>query len=103
MMKLLSRIILFLLGCLLLSYGSAMLFFVPGSTLGHYFDANRILYGIAPVILSVLLFATIGVLSARWSGSQKIALSIANTVSYGISVVVLFYLAMSIVSIFRQG
>lgn len=92
-MKLVSRIVLFLLGCWLLSYGSAMVLFVPGT---------RILYGIAPMILSVLLSATVGALSARWSGSRRIARSIANTVSYGIFAVVLFYLAMVIVSIFRQ-
>lgn len=79
-----------------------MLLFVPGAP-GHYFDTNVMFYGIAPIVLSGLLFATVGVLSARWNGSRRIARSIADTIAYGIAAVVFFYVAMGIVSMLQRG
>jgi hypothetical protein len=100
-MKLALRIVLFVIGCWLLSYGSAMVLFVPGAR-GHYFDANLVKYGIVPLVLSVSLFAVVGVLSARWKQSGHIGRSIATTVSFGISAVVLFYIAMGVVGNLRK-
>lgn len=99
-MKLALRIALFLIGCWLLTYGSAMVLFVPGAP-GHYFDANLLVYGILPLILSISLFVVVGVLSARW-GSGSLGKSVATAISFGISAVVLFYVAMGFVSTLRR-
>lgn len=100
-MKLALRIVLFVIGCWLLSYGSAMLLFVPAER-GHYFSANLIKYGIVPLVLSISLFMFVGVLSARWKQSGRVGRSVANTVSLGISAVVFFYIAMGVVGSLRK-
>ena len=100
-MKLVLHIVLFVTGCWLLSYGSAMVLFVP-SARGHYFDVNLAVYGIVPLVLSVCLFAVVGVLSARWKESVRVSRSIATTVLFGVSVVVLFYIAMGLVGSLRK-
>ena len=101
-MKLAARIVLFAIGCWLLSYGSAMVLFVPGAP-GHYFDANLGLYGVVPLLLSAGLFVLVGVLSARSRGSARVAKSIVNTVSFGVATVALFYIAMGVVGSLRKS
>ena len=59
-------------------------------------------YGIAPLVLSVSLFAVVGVLSVRWKESRRVGGSIATTVSFGVSAVVLFYIAMGLVGSLRK-
>src|ERR1043166_4205902 len=100
-MKLALRIVLFAIGCWLLSYGSAMVLFVPGAR-GRYFDANLVMYGFVPLVLSASLFAVVGVLSARWKQSGSVARSIATTLSFGVCTVVLFCVAMGLIGSLRK-
>ncbi len=50
------RIVLFLGGAFCLYYGCVMLFFVPGYPGESYWARERVLYGLAPLVLSVILF-----------------------------------------------
>jgi hypothetical protein len=92
---------MFLLACLLMSYGSAMVFFVPG-TPGHPFDRSRILFGVLPLFLSTALLVAVGVLREKSKGSDRFMKSIANSIALGVSSVVLLYVAMGLVADLRQ-
>ena len=99
-MKFVVAIALFLLGCWLLAYGTAMVLFVPGA-LGHTLDRSFVVYGLLPILLSFALFVWIGCLAARWRHARLTG-SIAVTISFGISAVVLVYFVLGVVSALRQ-
>ena len=93
--------VLFGIACWLLSYASAMVLFVPADR-GHYFDRDLLVYGALPLLISAILFAIVGILSARVKGSNRIGRFIGNTIYLGLSVVVIFYIVMSIIGNLRQ-
>jgi hypothetical protein len=101
-MKIISGI-LFTGACVALYYGSGMLLVVPGYPGESYLVAKRMGYGILPILLSAALLTSAGWLWGRSSGTVSIRKAIANSFSWAVGAVILFWIGLLIVASIRQG
>ena len=101
-MKIVSGI-LFAGACVALYYGSGMLLVVPGYPGESHFAAKRMLYGILPTLLSAGLLASAGWFWARSGSAVTLTKAIANSFSWAIAAVALFWIALMIIGGIRQG
>jgi hypothetical protein len=101
-MKIISSI-LFAGACIALYYGSGMLLIVPGYPGESYFAAKRMLYGILPTLLSAVLLVSAGWFWTRSGSTVSLRKAIANSFSWAVAAVLLFWLGPLIVAGIRQG
>jgi hypothetical protein len=67
----LAGVLTFAVGTFLLAYGVAMAFFVPGYPGESYFQKNRLLYGVLPSVISVVVLGIAGWFFFRSSKSLQ--------------------------------
>jgi ABC-type dipeptide/oligopeptide/nickel transport system permease component len=97
---------LFIAGCVLLYYGSAMLFLVPGDPYESYWQSmftGRFVYGILPALASVILLMFVGWLWDRSSGSLDLGKTIGRAFLFAVGAIVLFWIGMIIRVDIRDG
>ena len=94
--------LLFIVACISLYYGTAMLFLVPGYAGESYFAANRMLYGLLPVLLCIVLLVFCGWLWTRSGSAVNLWKAIANSFSWAVVTVVLFWIGLLVVAGIRQ-
>ncbi len=101
-MKIISGV-LFAGACVLLYYGTTMLLLVPGYPGETFFAAKRMLYGGLPTLLSAALLVSAGWLWTRSGSAVSLRKAIANSFSWALGAVVLFWIGLLIVAGIRQG
>ncbi|MBZ5580369.1 MAG: hypothetical protein LAP40_27765 [Acidobacteriia bacterium] len=101
-MKIISGI-LFSGACFLLYYGGTMLLLVPGYPGESYFAAKRMLYGALPTLLSAGFLVSAGWLWTRSGSTISLKKAIANSFSWAVGAVTLFWLVLVIIAGIRQG
>lgn len=101
-MKILSGV-LFLVACMALYAGAVMLLFVPGYPGESYFAPKRMLYGIPPTLLSIILLVTVGWLWTRSGSTISLRRAIANSFSWAIGALVLLGIILATIGGIRQG
>ncbi len=101
--RVLVQVALFLAACALLYYGSVMLFLVPGSPHEAYFQRNRVIFGVLPVLLSLGLLVAVGRVSKGLANERRsVRGGIVNLFAYAIVAVVVVHLGIMVLAGFLQ-
>lgn len=98
-----TSILLFAAACVMLYFGTGMLFVVPGYPGEGYFVTKRILYGLLPTISSAGLLVAVGWLWGRSSKPEEYVRYVKRSFLYAIAAISLFWLGLIIIADFRQG
>jgi hypothetical protein len=96
-------IFLFVVACVILYFGTGMLFVVPGYPGEGYFVPKRILYGLLPTMSSAGLLVAVGWLWGRSSKPEEYGKYVKRSFVYAVAVISLFWLGLIIIADFRQG
>lgn len=91
-----------LIACFLCYYGGTMLLIVPGYTGENYFAHGRIIYGLLPMVTSLLLVLLCAWLWSRASGSDFVV-SVCQTICWLVGLVGAFWLVLFVIAGFRQS
>jgi uncharacterized membrane protein YidH (DUF202 family) len=98
-----ASIIAFLAACALLYYGAVMLLMVPGSPGEQYLSADRVLYGVTPILLSLSLLGAATWLWPRANSSTTGRKRFSKVFSWAISGVGLFWILLMIIAAIRNS
>jgi hypothetical protein len=98
-----ASILLFAAACLLLNFGTGMLFVVPGYPGEGYFVTKRILYGLLPTVCSAALLVAVGWLWSRSSKPEDYMKYVKRSFLYAMVAISLFWLGLIIIADFRQA
>jgi hypothetical protein len=93
-------LLLFIGACVLLHYGSGMLFLVPSDPGESYIKslfAGRFLFGVVPTLSSAVLLVVVGRLWDRSNGSVNHKETIATTFSLAVAATVFGWIGVMIV------
>lgn len=101
-MKILS-LLLFVIACIALYAGAIMLLFVPGYPGESYFAPKRMLYGIPPTVLSIVLLVAVGWVWTRSGSTIRLSRAIKNSFLCAIGTLTLFGIVAMIIGGIRQG
>jgi hypothetical protein len=96
-------ILLFVVACVVLYFGTGMLFVVPGYPGEGYFVRKRILYGLLPTMSSAGLLVAVGWLWDRSSKPEDCGKYVKRSFLYAMAAISLFWLGLIIIADFRQG
>ncbi len=93
----------FIIGSVLLYFGSGMLLLMPGRPGERYFVSGRILYGVLPVIASAVLAYAAGWLWTRPAGGAGLRKSTIYSFALSCAAVFAIWMALLVFGSFRQG
>jgi hypothetical protein len=101
LMKALGVVVGFI-ACFLLYYGATMLLMVPGYPGEGYFAKGRVIYGLLPMVTSLVLILLCAWLWSRASGTDFF-LCVWRTICWLVGSVVAFWLVLFVIAGFRQS
>jgi len=90
------------IACFLLYYGATMLLMVPGYPGEGYFAKGRIIYGLLPIVASLVLILVCAWLWSRASGTDFLV-CVWRTICWSVGLVVAFFLLLFVIAGFRQS
>jgi len=85
-------------GCVSLYLGTGMLLVVPGGPGEPYLDRRMVAYGIAPTILSAILFLLAGWLWSRSGGPAGVRTYIRRAFQGALAMVTLFWVGLIVIA-----
>ena len=86
-----------------LYYGTFMLLLAPGNPGESYFAAKRMLYGIPSTLSSIALLLATAWLWTRSGSAISLRKAIANSFSWAVGTLILFWIVVLIIASVRQG
>jgi hypothetical protein len=86
------------LGCFCLYYGTGMMLVVPGYPGEHYLSWGRVVYGIAPTVLSLGLLTLAGWFWSRAGGPATLGTYVQRAFLGAVGLVMLFWVALIMIA-----
>jgi|SRR6266446_187183 len=87
-----------LLGCFGLYYGTGMMLVVPGFPGEHYLSWGRVVYGVAPTVLSLGLLTLAGWFWSRAGGPATLGTYVQRAFLGVVGLVVLFWIGLIVIA-----
>lgn len=96
-------ILLFLVACISLYYGSGMLLLDPRFRGESYFVRERIVYGVLPTLSSVALLVATSWMWVRSGGSVTFGKAVCISFALAATAIILFWVGLTILANVRQS